>query len=48
VASITGKDLAAAGIKADKRIMQLQKWRCRECDRLLAGLVSIKWHDAPA
>jgi hypothetical protein len=28
--------------------MELRRWRCRECDRLLGGaLVSIKWHDAP-
>jgi hypothetical protein len=48
VASVTPKDLAAAGVKSDKRIMELQKWRCRECDRLLGGaLVSVKWHDAP-
>jgi hypothetical protein len=48
VASVTAKDLAAAGVKPDKRIIKLQKWRCRECDRLPSGaLVSVKWHDAP-
>jgi|HubBroStandDraft_6_1064221.scaffolds.fasta_scaffold2119817_2 hypothetical protein len=30
VASITPKNLAAADVKPNKRIMELQKWRCRE------------------